>query len=247
MPADKTYPKLNRSRVRLGWLLVSTLLMFATGLVSGSSGFWLNQVRAEGRSIVIRLPEANGSGLYGRIKLIDLGEQTRVVVAIHGVDSGEFMAHIHIGACGAYDGHPAFPLATLTPTERSRTNVELTFDQVLAGGYLVDIHWQSAAADELFDPSSAIACGELVETSAEPAAEIEESVPFEQPRNDDPYVSEGPITGIGPISDQYWSTIPVTVLASFAVLFAAMGLDLRRRAALTVARRRLQVVTRHRL
>jgi hypothetical protein len=175
--------------------------------------------------------EANDSGLEARVKLIDLDGQVRVVVALRGVDQGEYLPHIHAGSCADYSGRPVFPLARFTAGERSRTTVDIGYDDLLDGGYLIDIHPMTTSGDELFDPALAVVCGQVTE---EPQAL--KPTPTPQPEAE---VIKGPNAGVGPLPDQYRSTILASTIAVLAVVFAGIGLDLRRRAVLSIAQRRL--------
>ncbi|MDQ2684173.1 MAG: hypothetical protein M3Y37_11685, partial [Chloroflexota bacterium] len=181
--------------------------------------------------------------VYGRVKLIERDGRTRVVVAIHGVKSGTFMPSIYAGTCATYPVVPSFPLAPFTADERSRTTVDIPYDELLSGGYFVDIHPAGETAGDLFGPEGALVCGELGGVGGE-VAEPEPTIePVETPTANGPIVNVPPDTGIGPVSAEYWGTIPVAVLSLVALMFAVVGLDLRRRAALTVAQLRLYRMT----
>ncbi len=75
-------------------------------------------------------------------------------------------AHIHVGPCDQLDPNPTFMLSDVTPAggnasehaipvERSRTTVESTLADLLAGGYAINVH---KSADEI---GTYIACGDL--------------------------------------------------------------------------------------
>jgi hypothetical protein len=168
--------------------------------------------------------------------LIEDGERTRVIVAIHDVTGDTFLPAIYSGSCSEYSPAPVVPLAPFESGDRSRTTVDISFDDMVAGGYLVAINPFASVESELFDPGNAVACGEL-NSQEPPVAEIEPTI--EPIGGEEVAVTTPPVTGIGPISGQYWSTILVLVLGSMAIAFAAVGLDLRRRAALSIAQRRL--------
>lgn len=189
----------------------------------------------DARSVLIRLPSANGNEGYGRAKLIETGTQTRVVVAAHGVSTDMYIPAIHEGTCAVYSGTPVFPLAAFEFGDRSRTTVDVTFDELISGQYLIDIHLVTENADDLFDPASAVACGQL----AEIGGEVEPEPTIAPADEDELVVTAPPVTGIGPIDGGYWSTITAAVLAAMAIVFAGAGLDLRRRSLVTVAQRRL--------
>jgi hypothetical protein len=189
------------------------------------------QAAEDARNIRFALLEANESGLEARVKLIDLDGQVRVVVAIRGVSEGEYLPHIHSGSCDEYSGTPVFPLSLFAAGERSRTTVDISYDDLLSGGYLVDIHPVATSVDELFDPATALVCGQIPGQNITP-----EPAPPTKPEID---VIKGPNAGVGPIPDRYSSTILASVLAAVAVAMVCSGLDLRRRAMLSIAQRRL--------
>jgi hypothetical protein len=219
-------------RRKARWMLASVLFALLAVLLPARG--WMAEAAqrtSEARSIRFAVAEANASGLEARVKLIDLDGQTRIVVAIRGVKEGEFLPHIHAGNCEAYDGTPVFPLALFPADQRSRTTVDISFDDLLTGGYLVDIHPVASSVDELFDPATAVVCGQMGGVETEPEPE-----PTPEPEIE---ATAWPDTGIGPIPDRYWSTMLVSTLALLAVAFAGIGLDLRRRAMLTIAQRRL--------
>lgn len=189
------------------------------------------------------MPAVNANEGYGRVKLIEQGERTRVVVALHDVEEGEFLPALHAGTCSTYTGDPLFPLAPFSAGERSRTTVDLDFDTLTGGGYLVDVHLLAGNEAELFDPVTALVCGEI--GGEEPHAEVQPTIAPIDPGEGEVAVTTAPVTGIGPMDGQYWSTITVAGLAALALAFAAVGLDLRRRSILTVAQRRLVRLTGH--
>jgi hypothetical protein len=201
--------------------MAAVLFAILAALVPAGSRIAGAQSTSDARSIRFAVAGANGSGLEARVKLIDLDGQTRVVVAIRGVKVGEYLPHIHAGSCDVYDGTPVFPLALFTAGERSRTTVDMSFDELVNGDFLVDIHPVTTSVDELFDPATAVVCGSV----GGPGSGID--------------ATTWPDTGIGPIPDRYWSTMLISLLALLAAVFAGIGLDLRRRAMLTIAQRRL--------
>ncbi len=229
------------ARIRPRWLMVSGMLLalaIALGLVS-PAGTPSTALAQEEETVLIRLPGVADSDIYGRVKLIAQDGRTRVVVAIHGVSEGTFMPAIYAGTCATYPDVPSFPLAPFAAEERSRTTVDIPYDELLTGGYFVDIHLAEASAGDLFGPEGALVCGELGGVGGE----VVEATPTADPTAGGPTVTAPPDTGIGPVSGQYWGTIPVAVLGLIAFGFAVVGLDLRRRAALTVAQLRLYRLT----
>lgn len=239
-----------RTRPLFVWLgAICAGIAFA--LLLAGPAFQANSAQAqdEPREYLQRLDGANGFEGYGRVKLIEQGERTRVIVAIHNVAEGQFIPAIHLGTCATYSGEPAFPLAPFPFDDRSRTTVDIRFDDLLSGGYLVDIHPLATTSTELFDPATAVVCGEIhPETIAGPEPTVAGAqptiAPLDEPADDDGVVvTAPPDTGIGPVDTRYWSTITAAVLAAMAITFAAAGFDLRRRSFVTVAQRRLYRLT----
>ena len=222
-------PPFTTYRCLLAMILLSVVAMLAPAMISAQS-------TSEAPSVRFALPEANNSGLEARIKLIDLGGgQTRIVIALRGNAAGDYLPHIHTGRCESYPGDPTWPLALFSAGERSRTTVDVSYDQVLSGDFLVDIHPVSMTVDDLFDPATALVCGQL-------DAEQQTPDPTPTPRPEIEVI-RGPNTGVGPIPDQYWSTILVSILAVVTVVVACAGVDLRRRATLSIAQCRLNRLT----
>lgn len=233
--------RFDRARIRPPWLMASGMLIalaIALGLIS-PAGTPSTALAQEDESVLIRLPGVGDSDVYGRVKLIALDGRTRVVVAIHGVADGTFMPAIYAGTCATYPDVPSFPLAPFAADERSRTTVDISYEELLAGGYFVDIRPAESSAGGLFGPEGALVCGELGGVGGE----VVEATRTAEPDVSGPTVTAPPDTGIGPVSGQYWGTIPVAVLSLIALGFAVVGLDLRRRAALTVAQLRLYRLT----
>jgi hypothetical protein len=180
--------------------------------------FGVNLVTARDaqRSFSARLEATDGASTWGRVKLIDSGDQSRVVVAIHGDVTGQFVAHMHKGTCGEYSGEPAFPLAVFDSSDRSRTTVAASVDALIRDGYLVDIHPLSDEASEILDPATAIVCGSLANARPDEAVGGGSDI-------------QSPNTGIGPIDTQYSGTMLVPILAAVAVALAATRVVLTRK------------------
>ena len=191
--------------------LIVTLLMMA--VIFGAN---LVVAQDADRSFSVRLPAADGSETWGRVKLIESGAETRVIVAIHGDVEGSFVSHIHTGSCDAYDGEPTFPLAVFDATDRSRTTVAASIDDLISGAYLVDIHPYSDKANEILDPDTAIVCGSL-----------ESAIPVDGVGGE--IVTSAPNTGIGPIDTRYSGTMLLPILAAVAIACAGARIVFTRR------------------
>lgn len=217
--------------------LVLSLIVAILALLLPALALWpaAAQGDSEPRNVRFALPEANGSGVEARIKLIDLDGQTRIVISLRGEVAGEYLPHIHTGSCESYPGEPTWPLALFAAGDRSRTTVDVPYDDLLSGEYLVDIHPVLTSVEALFDPATALVCGQLTEQRETP-----EPTPTPEPEI---AVIRGPNTGMGPFPDQYSSTILALGLSVIGVAAACFGFDLRRRTVLTIAQRRLVRLT----
>jgi len=216
--------------LRWRWIAVACLALLA--LVASAWGLSAAPAIAEdtGASVSFRLDATDSADTYGKVKLIDDGTTTRVIVALHHSPAGEWIAHIHLGTCDQYDGNPVAPLATFSSDTRSRTTVSLPFADLTAGGYLIDIHPLSNKAADLFDPATAIVCG---------------SIPITEQGSAPIGVTTPPKTGVGPQMLPSDHVLSISILAAIACIASIIGLDLRRRAKLTLATRRLYVLTGH--
>lgn len=196
--------------------LTLCLCLLAVGL---AVGLGVNLVIAEdapARSATVRLESVDDSGVWARVKLIEVGTETRVVVAVHGAARGTYVPHIHTGTCAAYDGTPAFPLALVTSDDRSRTTVGASLEQLTSGAYLVDLHPLSDEASAILDSATAVVCGSLT------ADLTEQGIGGES-------VTTAPNTGAGPVTGKYAGTILFPVMAAGAIACAAIFLLLIRR------------------
>lgn len=229
-PARRSRP----SRRRWSRLFVLGLLA-AVGTMVGSAGMPV-AAQSTTATATLTLTATNGGDEWGHVKLVDDGDTTRVIVALHDAPAGDYIAHIHTGTCASYDGNPVFPLQQFAADGRSRTSVAVPFSEMLADGYLIDIHPFSSDASKLFDPATAIVCGELAgaATSLPTGSQISVTTP--------------PQTGVGPFRGEYWSTMLPASLAAIAACCAVLAIEFRRRSvALSPATRRLYAMTGHRL
>jgi hypothetical protein len=234
-------PEFDPSARRSRWLRWRWQRLFVPGLIAaavtmvGSAGMPV-AAQSMTATATLTLTATDGGTQWGHVKLVDDGSTTRVIVALHDAPTGDYIAHIHTGTCASYDGDPVFPLQQFAADGRSRTSVALGFSEMLKDGYLIDIHPFSSDASKLFDPATAIVCGELAgaATSLPTGSQISVTTP--------------PQTGVGPLGGQYWSTMLPASLAAIAACSALLAIEFRRRSvALSPATRRLYAMTGHRL
>ena len=117
--------------------------------------------------LTIQLNEQNGSGESGTatLKYVSASDFT-VTVNLKG--GGAAMAepqpaHIHKGSCANLDPKPTYPLTNVV-NGASDTTVMADMDQIVNGGYAINVH-KSAAEAGVY-----VSCGDLVAmTTAAPA------------------------------------------------------------------------------
>src|SRR5690606_10086282 len=82
--------------------------------------------------------ELNDSGVSGIATLYGDGDKT--IVSIRVEDAGpNHPAHIHKGDCSKLDPYPAYDLENVIDG-RSTSIVDASLDDLLAGGYSIDLH-----------------------------------------------------------------------------------------------------------
>lgn len=117
-------------------------------------------VNAGERTETIPLRELNDSGVTGTVVLSEQGAATRISIQLTGdAVTGDHVAHLHDGTCEA-PGEYTYTLNPVSAEGTSETVVNLTLDELLAGGYMVNVHPDEANWDTW------MVCGELTTTSA---------------------------------------------------------------------------------
>ena len=111
---------------------------------------------------------------------------------------------------------PAIPLAITTPEAPTRTTVDLSFDELMSGKYVVDLHLVKGDFDYLLDPMTSVACGVLVEPKKTAATTKE------------PAATHAPETGAGPLFARSAISISLALVLGAACCLFAYGLRLRR-------------------
>jgi hypothetical protein len=134
--------------VRLGAVLLVLLALTSFARVS--------TVGAQDNSVTIDLKELNDSGISGTATLTDNGDGTTTVeIQVDGATGGH-PAHIHEGTCDDLNPNPQYPLASVDENGLSKTDVEVSLDDLLASPYAVNLHESDANLGVY------VACGEIV-------------------------------------------------------------------------------------
>jgi hypothetical protein len=134
-------------------------------------------------AVTIPLRELNDSGVTGTVELSGQGQATRISIQVSGdAVTGDHIAHLHSGTCEA-PGDYTYTLNPVNAEGSSETVVNLTLDELLTGGYMVNIHpseqdwdaWMACAelrADDIPDtivetPAPTVEAGGQVTTPAQ--------------------------------------------------------------------------------
>lgn len=230
------------------------LLVALIGAIAGL-GLQSSAVAETGERRVLTLESSNGSGIAGEARLTGFGNQTVISIMLSDGSDEVYFPHLHEGTCDDYDGIPIVPLAETTHGKRTRATVDLTLDELLSGRYLIDAHPSMGSAESLFDPDSAVVCGEIPQANlvddneaassdqqADQQAEEPEQVNPDETSSDET-LSQFPDAGIGPFGgDGLLGSTLMQSLTLVAVAFGALGVHQRRRLAPTVAQLRLQAL-----
>jgi hypothetical protein len=136
--------------------LLAALALLQTGVAQRASA-------DTGQRHAVQLESVNESDQRAFARLTGFGDQTVISVTMEEESEATYLPHLHEGTCTDYDGIPILPLAESTPGQRSRAVVDIPLEELLAGNYLIDVHPATTEADSLFDPDSAVVCGELSE------------------------------------------------------------------------------------
>lgn len=117
-------------------------------------------VNAGERSETIPLRELNDSGVTGTVVLSEQGAATRISIQLQGAAvTGDHVAHLHNGTCEA-PGEYTYTLNPVSAEGTSETVVNMTLDELVSGGYMVNVHPDEANWDTW------MVCGELTTTAA---------------------------------------------------------------------------------
>jgi hypothetical protein len=165
--------------------------------------------------VTIRLRHVGDSGVDGKATLRVDADITSVAIRLMASD-GPYPAHIHQGTCDAFAAMPGFPLADAEPGRITRTLVEISLGDLLAGGYVIDIHRPATDLATLLDPANVVACGEI------------ELQPAPATTGGTGGVTSPPVTGVGPtVAVDSGGGLAIGLVA-LACALAGAGMLLRR-------------------
>lgn len=172
-----------------------------------------------GRHVTIQIRDIADSGVSGKATLRENGDVTTVNIRVNG-DASAYPTHLHEGSCDDFEAMPGAPLADSVPGATSRTVVEMSLDDLLAGSWVVNIHHPDEHLGSLLDPSSVIACGEIsgTITQEETSEEVDLTGTVTTPE-----------TGVGSTIASHSSTTLTIVLTVLAMLICGAGIALRRK------------------
>jgi hypothetical protein len=192
-----------------GWLLLSGVaialaLSIAFRVLTGTD---VLAAQANPDSISIELEERNDSEVSGVALIQRSDAESRIEVAIDG-PAGQYLPYLHRGTCEAFIEGSSIPLAVVLPETPVGVTVDLTFEELVNGEFVIDLHVARGTLDSLMDPATSVACGTIQESNGSETL---------QP----------PVAGIGPIGDDQaiWATVGFTVLG---LMSASAGILIRR-------------------
>ena len=238
-------PQPETTRFRFRNVVLLSMLIGAVAVVGLQSSVGADT----GERRVLTLEASNGSGITGEARLTGFGNQTVISIMLSDGGDAVYFPHLHEGTCDDYDGIPIVPLAETVHGKRTRATVDLTLEELLSGRYVIDAHPSIGSAESLFDPSSAVVCGEVPQatlvdgdqsaTSDQQTEEPDEVSPDEA--NTD--LSQFPDAGVGPFAESgvHGNTL-TTSLTLLAAALGVIGLHQRRRLVPTIAQLRLQAL-----
>lgn len=103
----------------------------------------------------IALRELNDSGVSGTVTLTEQGSATAIMLSLEGTGlTGGHIAHLHSGTC-ADPGDYTYTLNPVDADGTSETVVNMTLEELLTDGYMVNVH----PSEENWD--AWLVCGEL--------------------------------------------------------------------------------------
>jgi hypothetical protein len=170
------------------------------------------------RHLTIQIRDHSDSGVSGKATLRENGGMTMVNVRMDG-DATAYPTHLHEGTCNDFEAMPGVPLADSVPGLTSRTLVEMSLDDLLAGSWVINVHHPEQQLESLLDPASVIACGEITGT------------PTQDEESSDGDLSgqvKSPNTGVGSTIARHSSTRVTIALSVIAVVICGAGIALRR-------------------
>ena len=91
------------------------------------------------RELKLTFTQLNDSGVTGTTTLYDAGDRTIVDIDVKNTGA-DHPAHIHKGTCSQLDAQPAYDLVSVHEDGKSRSVVNASLDDLIAGGYAIDLH-----------------------------------------------------------------------------------------------------------
>lgn len=193
--------------------LCCAAVLMILAMVTGGLRFML-PVAAQSEPVIIPLVERNDSGVSGAVVLDAADGATWVRISVEAAGE-EYLPYLRRGTCDAYRATPAIPLSLVAPGRPSETAVDLVLAELQSGGYLIDLHIIAGDLDDLLDPKTSVACGEI-ETRE---GGIEGSTETTQP----------PVTGIGPLqTGRDWTLVVAFAMAMLSFVLALTCMRERR-------------------
>lgn len=102
----------------------------------------------EGRIEEFTLLELNGSGVEGRVTLVELApDRTRVEMDVDDAGNASMPAHIHPGSCADLVPQPKYALEQVIDGQ-STTEVAAGIDELLGGDQALNLHRSNDAMDD---------------------------------------------------------------------------------------------------
>ena len=175
------------SRAHRPLLVAIASLLLSFGVVGFAAAQDAVVPPAGAPALSLTFSELNDSGVSGIATLYGDGEQTVVQITVEGAGS-DHPAHIHKGSCDDLDPYPAFPLKNVVEGS-SATVVDATLDELLTGGYSIDIHM---SVNEL---GTLVACTPVTGVATDGTGEVVETP--EATEEPDAEATPGGVGGIG--------------------------------------------------
>lgn len=192
---------------------VRALLFLTAGLFVAALALGGERTTVAAEPLVVRLKTTHDAGVAARAVLSPADDLTTIRITISRGDD-TYLPYVRRGSCAAYADQPRIPLALASADQPSATLVDLPYDELAAGGYVLDLHVATGTFDELLDPSTSVACGAIGVADSGSTGEAAAAV-------------TAPVTGVGPLHGGA-ATGPLVGAAVGAALVFAVGWRLRR-------------------
>jgi hypothetical protein len=110
---------------------------------------------ASSSSLTLKLYAQNRPGETGTATFDQIPGGVKIVVTMAGGQNGSQPIHIHTGSCAKLNPAPKYSLTNIVHGSSTTTLSDVTLDDLLKGGYVIDVHESSA------DVSKYVACAEI--------------------------------------------------------------------------------------